>query len=546
MNTLNTKTESNRLVEFTFESSITYQNPFTEITLDAIFTEPSGNKRCIPAFWAGGNTWRIRYASSALGLHHFITQCSDSNNDALHNQKNTVEVIAYKGKNALLRHGAPNVAKDKRHFSHADGTPFFWLGDTWWMGLTKRLSWPEEFQKLTQNRTSKGFSVVQIVAGLYPDMPAFDARGISESGFPWEQDFSAIRPQFFDEADQRMMHLVEQGIVPCILGAWGYYLPWLGTEKMKLHWRYLVARWGALPVVWAAAGEQTMPWYLSDNKEADSQLLKREWTKVIRYLRKVDGFWRMLTTHPHKSARESVNDPSLIDFEMQQTGHSNPTKHHAQRALEGWQDAPTMPVVNGESRYEALNIFPSVTSKNTRQAFWAHMLNSGCAGHTYGANGIWQVNKIHAPFGKSPGGNDWGGIPWDAAINLPASSQLAIAKEFFLALPWYALGNLEIKMDLKSKLMGLLFAPLARQTPIAAAAISDGSLALYYLQNLNPVSIEMSFFYGSVSARWFDPTSGIETPAANKSLSNNGKCKFTPPNKNADGDCDWVLVLQVM
>ena len=42
------------------------------------------------------------------------------------------------------------------------------------MGLVKRLGWPEDFQLLTADRISKGFAVIQIVAGLYPDMPPFD------------------------------------------------------------------------------------------------------------------------------------------------------------------------------------------------------------------------------------------------------------------------------------------------------------------------------------------------------------------------------------
>jgi len=39
---------------------------------------------------------------------------------------------------------------------------------------------------------------------------------------------------------------------------------------MKRHWRYLVARWGAYPVVWCLAGEGTMPYYLSIAKERDA------------------------------------------------------------------------------------------------------------------------------------------------------------------------------------------------------------------------------------------------------------------------------------
>ena len=88
----------------------------------------------------------------------------------------------------------------------------------------------EECYQLAADRKAKGFSVIQIVAGLYPDMPAFDPRGASEAGFPWEQDYVRIRPEHFDRADARILHLVDQGFVPCIVGVWGYHLPWMGTE----------------------------------------------------------------------------------------------------------------------------------------------------------------------------------------------------------------------------------------------------------------------------------------------------------------------------
>ena len=116
--------------------------------------------------------------------------------------------------------------------------------------------------------------MVQIVAGLYPDMPAFDPRGANEAGFPWEKDYARIRPEYFDQADRRLQYLADEGFVPCIVGAWGYHLPWLGTERMKKHWRYLVARYGALPVVWCAAGEGTMPFYRSQRPNEEAALQK--------------------------------------------------------------------------------------------------------------------------------------------------------------------------------------------------------------------------------------------------------------------------------
>ena len=296
MSTIN-NTSANEFIEITLESAKRYADPFNEVELDAVFTDPAGHTVRIPAFWAGNDSWHFRYSSAVLGLHRFITECSDTTNHSLHQINGEINISAYIGDNPLFRHGVLRVANDHRHFCHADGTPFFWLGDTWWMGLTKRLVWPEQFKKLTDDRKNKGFNVVQIVAGLYPDMPAFDERGANEAGFPWQQDYACINPDFFDAADSRIMYLVEQGVVPCILGSWGFHLPWLGTKKMQQHWRYIIARWGALPVAWAASGEQTMPWYLSKDKENEKVLLKHEWTKVIRYIRQTDGFQRLITTH---------------------------------------------------------------------------------------------------------------------------------------------------------------------------------------------------------------------------------------------------------
>src|SRR5205085_12453744 len=90
-----------------------------------------------------------------------------------------------------------------------------------------------------------------------------DALPIYEAGYPWQPEYTRINPAYFDMADLRIQYLAEHGLTPCIVGAWGYYLPLLGLDRMKQHWRNMVARWGAYPVVWCLAGEGTMPYYLS-------------------------------------------------------------------------------------------------------------------------------------------------------------------------------------------------------------------------------------------------------------------------------------------
>ncbi len=335
------------------------------------------------------------------------------------------------------------MAPNHRYLEHADGTPFFWLGDTWWMGLCHRLHWPDDVKTLAADRKEKGFTVIQIVAGLYPDMHPFDPRGANEAGYPWETNYTSIRPAYFDAADQRLEYLVEQGLAPCIVGAWGYFMPWMGVEKMKAHWRYLIARYGAMPVVWCAAGEANLPWYLAKGFPYDDRKQVHDWTEVMRFIRATDPFHRPLTIHPtgigRLSARNATDDSALLDFDMLQTPHGqrgavSPT---VRTVRESYADKPVMPVINGEAAYEMLG--DNLPTEWTRRMFWLCLMN-GASGHTYGANGIWQVNRKGQPHGPSPTAGSpptgYGVIAWDEAMNLPGSRQVALGKKLLEQFPW--------------------------------------------------------------------------------------------------------------
>lgn len=553
------KTQQNVWVDIPLNASLDYAQPFNKVVVDALITAPSGKTVTVPAFWRGDKAWCVRYSSAEIGDHAFITQCSNLDDMGLHQQSGTIHISAYQGDNPLIQHGGIKVAQDKRHFAHQDETPFFWLGDTWWMGLCGRLN-DSEFEQLAQHRASQGFTVVQLVAGLYPDMPAFDERGKSESGFAWEQDFAQINPAFYEAADQRIQTLVSHGIVPCILGCWGYYLAWMGTHKMQQHWRNLMARWGALPVVWISSGEQTMPWYLTPQVERNQamEILKQDWSSVMQSMRQLNAFDRLISAHPMTSARDSVNDSSLIDFEMQQTGHDQPTQHHADCALAGWHAQPMMPVMSGESRYEALEINPTVTAKEVRQSFWAHLIHAGFSGHTYGANGIWQVNLPDQPFGNSPAGNNWGTMPWQTAMQLLGAEQLSIAKALIQTLPWSTLytftlthpprpfTNLINRIPSKRVsrvLRKYLIGEQAVNTPVAAAKTLDQQVAVYYTVTDKEFVLNTKPFKTGFKAFWFDPTSGEQHQIDTSMVTHAPTASFVPFGKNSAGDQDWVLVL---
>jgi hypothetical protein len=427
-------------VEWGFVSRRSYSDPFNEVQLDVVFTAPDGSEQRVPAFWAGEQEWRVRFAPSQVGDYRWRTICSDAANASLHGVEGTLTAVPYEGNNPLFRRGRLQVSADGRYLQHRDGTPFLWLGDTWWMGLCKRLRFPGDFAVLTADRVQKGFSVIQIVAGLYPDMGAFDERSANEAGFPWEEGWQRINPRYFDMADLRIWWLVRSGLVPCIVGCWGYYIHWLGVEKMRQHWRYIIARWGAYPVVWCLAGEILMPFYDDHPRprewhEEYAQKTRAMWEEVARYVREIDPYGHPVTAHPSVSARDSLSD-SLLDFDMLQTGHGDRTSlpNTIQQVSRSYHREPVMPVVEGEVCYEGIG--EASRQEVQRLMFWACWLN-GAKGFTYGANGIWQVNTREKPYGPSPHGMAWGDTPWEEAYQLPGSAQLGMAKRLLERYEWW-------------------------------------------------------------------------------------------------------------
>ena len=144
-------TRRNCPIEWAHTSGKTYADPFNEVELDVVVTGPGrpGASPCRPSGPATRpGACALRRAQ--IGQYTYRTVCSDAGNADLHGQTGTIMVARYTGDNPLLRRGFLRVAADRRHLEHADGTPFFWLGDTWWMGFTKRLtlarrisrSWP--------------------------------------------------------------------------------------------------------------------------------------------------------------------------------------------------------------------------------------------------------------------------------------------------------------------------------------------------------------------------------------------------------------------
>lgn len=554
MNTLGGKMHyaiQHNATEWAYTSGKSYSDPYNDVQLDVVITRPDGSEQLVPAFWAGEQTWCVRYSSTQIGIHHFQTRCSDADNTDLHRQEGTVEVTPYEGNNPLLQHGPLQVDSNGRYLQHQDGTPFFWLGDTWWMGLCKRLKWPEDFQELTADRVAKGFSIIQIVAGLYPDMDPFDPRGANEAGFPWDEDYNSINPAYFDMADLRIAHLVRSGLVPCIVGCWGFYIDFAGADVLKKHWRYLIARYGAYPVVWCAAGEAVMPFYRSpkfnEMRAARSLTGDRNtwldhskrpmWSDIMRSIRAADPYHHPLTIHPTVFGHEQVDDPSTMDIHWIQTGsdgYSNlaPTVNMLEQALAA---DPKMPTIDSEVSYDSREGVCSPIIQ--RFTFWSCLL-TGAAGHTYGAEGIWQVNTKEQPYGLSPHGMSWGDQPWDEAYKLSGSRQLGIGKRLLERYHWWEFEShpewVEPHQTPEDRI-SCYAAGIPGKTRVIY--IPFEALRLTPTQQMMMKGIEPGLSY---QAYYFNPATGEEHGIGTVTGDDHGDCLLPKPLVLHD----WVVVLE--
>jgi Protein of unknown function (DUF4038)/Domain of unknown function (DUF5060) len=426
----------NRLFERTFESRKTYADPFNDVDVDVVFAKDGESWR-VPTFWRGGSQWTVRFAPPTPGNYTYHLESTDANNPDLNGHTGLAKIAAYAGTNPLLLHGMLRLSTNRRYFEHADGTPFYWLGDTWWTGLSDRLSW-DGFQRLTADRKAKGFSVVQIVAGMIPsneELAPVDPGFSNEGGPVWDAEFRRINPKYFDYADRRIQQLADAGIAPAIVGGWFQALKLMGVAKMKKHWRYIIARYGAYPVFWIVGGEvydppaQGKPWF----PDFFGQGIPGGWTDVVRYVRATDPYHHPVTVHEAPPYDPPLQDASLTDFDMFQPSHMGWSSipialeeldvHRARRTV-------AKPEVIGEIGYEALG--GTHLADFQRVAFWLSMLN-GAAGYSYGANGLWEAYTTDKPFHR----RKWSLMTWEEGMNLPGSYQIGLGAKLLQRYPWW-------------------------------------------------------------------------------------------------------------
>ena len=290
---INAETHVYEVVEETFSANKTYVNPYVDVDLWVDLTGPGGTYK-IPAFWDGGNTFRVRLVATEPGKWTWSSGNKTGDN-GLDGKRGSFTAVAWteaEKKANPNRRGFIRVAKNGRTLEYADGTPFFYAGDTWWCALTKVYAWGTDdgvskisFQDAIALRKAQGFNGINMIACFPSDTEkgiwdkASHGEKVAEDGstpfkINGDVDYTRINPKYWQHADRKMKHMWEEGFVP-FLETVRRHEDWpteneAEKEAFTNYVRYLWARWGCYNMIFS--------WVHAD---AGSDELQRAWGGMV-------------------------------------------------------------------------------------------------------------------------------------------------------------------------------------------------------------------------------------------------------------------------
>lgn len=516
--------------EQSFESSADYVNPAQEASLTATFVSPAGESHKVYGFWDGGRVWRVRFAPNQTGKWTFKTTCSQAENKGLNGQAGEFECVAATGKTVFSKHGPVRVAPDGRYLAHEDGTPFFYLADTAWNGAL--LSTPEEWGLYLGERSRQKFTGVQWVATQWRAAPAGDLN--KQLAYTGAAQRIEINPAFFQRLDEKVEAVTKAGLlnVPVMLWAInggsnpainpGVSLP---EDQAILLARYMVARWGANPVLWMLAGDGD---YRGDKAE--------RWKKIGRAV--FDGIAHApVTMHPGgmQWVWKEFSEEKWFGVVGYQSGHGDNLAAFRWQTegplTEDWTKLPHRPFINLEPAYEdhvAYQTKRKITAEFTRRAIYWSLLCAPTAGVSYGGHGVWGWdNGTQPPTDHAGSGTPQ---PWQKALKLPGAEQMKYLHDFFVTNEFWRLRPTPMFMASQP----------GQNSPekfVAAARSDQKDIMIVYVPEDRSVEIKLDALPPSPNVTWINPRTGEPSPAVG--VVTQTTCQFPTP---AEGD--WLLLLR--
>lgn len=422
-----------RECELTLTAEQDYSSPYTEVELWAEFTHESGRSLRRPAFWDGGRSWKIRFASPGLEGRWTWRATSSAGDAGLGGQSGELVCAAETAPaQRFYRHGFWRMSPGGRNLVHADGTPAVLVGDTAWAFPWRAT--PEQARVYAADRQAKGFNAALLMS-VQPDMHARgprDRRADEGFGVGFEDlsegHLNELNPAYFQELDTLLAILVEHEIVPVLQPVFQGF-GWKGLSvagtvvppaEYARYCRYLVARYGARPAIYlvGADGSGYEPQVVAGGEEVE------RW----------DAYAQPTGIHyrPHADNRANQDAPWL-DFQWCQTGHHG--EHVPERVADMWRNTPIKGVANGEPTYEHGVKRGRAAGWWQGHEAWSNLCAGGTMGVVYGAGSLWQWRLHpdepgHAPYFLAEGAG------WREALDFEGSRYVGLISQILEGLPF--------------------------------------------------------------------------------------------------------------
>lgn len=525
-------------VEIVLWSSKAYRNPYVETEIDAVFTHSDGTKITLPGFWKEGRTWAVRFSPTKTGEWSYKITCSDKENTGL-TKSGVITAAESTGETELSKHGFVSVNRGQRYYSYADGTPFFWLGDTNWQAFTNLsttvCNYPgctcgSQFKHIVDNRVEKGFTVYQTY--FVPE------GGNGEKSLWLDNGHKQPDTEVFNgKVDEMFQYLHEKGLVVALgLGCHTSTMSRMNLEDFLRFTRYVVARYACYSVLWISGQE------ITDNTASATPGYSAFdcYLEASSLIETLDGY-----SHPNSAHMYPMNIDDERAQRLDKSGwHDCWTLQGGHCLIQpmdfyrGYYEAPITgvikPFIEAEANYEDINCGGFTGYDLNRNSAWNAML-CGSAGFTYGTTGIWassfSTSNYTGWLGES---SSFSYDPWYMGLDKPGSFEVSYMKEFFTAIgPWY---------ELIPHFDNSRSAAFLKRGKSAMAATEDASLIVAYFYNDRSEStgtIRILNEEKTYDAYWFDPRTGKYIPIAQGITAQNGEYEVpSRPDKR-----DWVFLM---
>jgi hypothetical protein len=525
--------------EESFKSSTAYSNPLQEAVLAVFFISPSGKTNQVHGFWDGGKTWRVRFAPDEIGRWSFQTSCSDVSNRGLHNQTGRFICTAPIASARFAQHGPVQIARDHRHFEHADGTPFFWLADTIWNA--PRVSDPRDFLTYATTRVFQKFTVAQ-----WSLAPGRDAKG-EAAWFGTAR--IAINPAFFQRLDAKLETLSHAGILSCIapLDELDPALPTspsaqakgsrtsdaqpatlnqqlISDDQAALLLRYVVARWQAEPVAWLLLFE------------GDSQARQASrWKKLGQTVFGAAAHAPViLFTRDTPWVLNEFRDQSWADVFAYQT-LTDTSDDAVKWAISGplgneWKNEPARPVLAFTPPENGVipNSGKRFSADEVRHAAWWSLLLAPPAGVNYSAHGVLNWDET---IDTSEARSNAGALPlWNKSLFMPAARQMTHLARTMTSVDFWQLRP-------RPEFVATQPGTLSPRRYISGAGTEKNDRTLVYVPGDRTLDLALPALPSAPVVTWLNPRTG-ETNAA-VAVVGSQSCQFPTPDPG-----DWLLFMK--